>query len=323
MTNILPIASGKGGVGKSVVAANLGVALALRGKTVILVDLDLGASNLHTFLGVKNTHAGLGSYIQKQERNIEALIVDTDIPRLYLVPGDVLIPGTANLPYFTKQRIIKQLNELIADFVLLDLGSGTAFNTVDFFLSSTAGVVVTSPETTAILNAYSFLKTALFRLLYRSFPAKSPERETIQAFMGERIEGSAIGFSSLVDSLMAIDPESGRLARDRLAGFLPRVVLNMGRSTHDFTLGGKLRQIAGKNLEIGIEYIGYIRSDRSVHLSILKRQPAILLEPNSVFTSDIYGLADRLISRPVPEAPFLHDGDEDIQSLQAEMAGGE
>ena len=294
----------------------------MRGKTVILVDLDLGGSNLHTFLGVKNKHAGLGSYVQKQERNIEALIVDTDIPRLYLVPGDVLIPGTANLPYFTKQRIIKQLNALIADFVLLDLGSGTAFNTVDFFLASTAGLLVTSPETTAILNAYSFLKTALFRLLYRSFPPRSVERETIQNFMGERIEGSSLGIGGLVDSLLAIDPESGRLAQDRLAGFLPRVVLNMGRSTHDFALGGKLRQIAGKNLDIGIEYIGYIRSDRSVRLSILKRQPAILLDPNSVFTSDIYSLADRLIGRPMPEAPFLHEDDEDIRALQAELTDG-
>ena len=59
---VLPIASGKGGVGKSLVAANLSVALAQAGKRVYLVDLDLGASNLHLLLGISGIKKGLGTY---------------------------------------------------------------------------------------------------------------------------------------------------------------------------------------------------------------------------------------------------------------------
>ena len=58
---IIPVASGKGGVGKSLLSANLAIALGQSGKKVILADLDLGASNLHLVLGVQSPKQGLGT----------------------------------------------------------------------------------------------------------------------------------------------------------------------------------------------------------------------------------------------------------------------
>ena len=60
---IIPIASGKGGVGKSLLAANLAVTLGKAGKDVILADLDLGASNLHLALGQQAPKTGLGTFL--------------------------------------------------------------------------------------------------------------------------------------------------------------------------------------------------------------------------------------------------------------------
>lgn len=65
MTAIVPVASGKGGVGKTIATANLGISLAQAGKTVILADLDLGAANLHTILGIRNRQPGIGHIISK------------------------------------------------------------------------------------------------------------------------------------------------------------------------------------------------------------------------------------------------------------------
>ena len=153
MATIIPVASGKGGVGKTLLVSNLGVSLARRGKTVILVDLDLGSSNLHTLLGIKNRYPGIGSFIYKHESSLESLLVETGMPQLYLIPGDSLFPGTANLQYFMKLRIMKELSRLVADYVLLDLGAGSAYNTVDFFINTHNGLNVNPPQKTAQHNS--------------------------------------------------------------------------------------------------------------------------------------------------------------------------
>ena len=145
MLSIVPVASGKGGVGKTILTVNLAVTLAKRGKTVILMDLDLGSSNLHTCLGIKNRFPGIGDYILDNSRSLESLIIETDIPRLYFIPGDALVPGSANLSYFKKKKLLKETESLIADYVFMDLAAGSAYNTIDFFLSSSSGLIITHP----------------------------------------------------------------------------------------------------------------------------------------------------------------------------------
>jgi len=69
---IIPVASGKGGVGKSVIAANMSLALAQSGKSTVAMDLDLGGSNLHTLLGIKNTQAGIGNFLSGGSLKLQA-----------------------------------------------------------------------------------------------------------------------------------------------------------------------------------------------------------------------------------------------------------
>ena len=320
MKSIVPVASGKGGVGKSVFVANLGVCMASYGKTSIIVDLDLGGSNLHTFFGIKNNNPGLGHMIHKKGTSLEALIVPTEIGRLYLIPGDGLLPGTANLRYFTKRKIIAGINSLVADYVIVDLGAGSSFNIIDFFLISSTGILVTTPETTAILNAYSFLKGALFRLLYRSFPSGSRERQVIQAFATDRMEGSSHSLELLIGNLDALDKSSGRTARQALSSICPRVVINMGSSTEDVRTGLRLRQTAQKNLCIDVEYVGFIAKDDIVPASIIKRTPALLLDPSSRFAKSVDATARKLLTGREPSLPRLHEDNEDLETIAAEYA---
>ncbi len=319
MTTILPVASGKGGVGKTVFVANLGIALAKRGKTVLLIDLDLGGSNLHTCLGMSNKQPGVGNYIYKSESSLESLIVGTNYPQLYFISGDSLLPGTANLNYFVKKKIIKQMHDLIADYIIIDLGAGTAYNTLDFFLVSTKGLLVATPETTSILNAYSFMKSALYRLLYRSFPPNSSERDCIYDFITDRIEGTDTSFTNLIDSLGDISAESGNYAREQLTSLYPRIILNMGRSPQDIALGSKLREIAGNNLGIVVEYIGFIGYEDLVRRSILERTPTIVGHPSSAFGKQIDQIAQKLIATPVPKEPRLFESDEDLKELAEKL----
>ena len=318
MAHIIPIASGKGGVGKTLITANLGVALAQAGKTTILVDLDLGASNLHTCLGVRNRHSGLGNFIYKQENSIESLVVQTDIPRLYMIPGDALLPGTANRPYFQKMKILKGMEQLVADYVFLDLGAGSAYNTLDFYLSSLIGIIVTTPETTSILNAYTFLKSAIIRLIQRSFHYKSAERAAVNEFMQGKIEGTDLTLEALVGQLGAVSPDSAELARKQIERFLPRVILNMGHTPQDIALGSKLRQIVQKNLAVDVEYIGYLPHSPNLTRSILERKPAALTHPQDEFVQAVRNLAKKLIESPMPQRPELYEDNEDLYEIAEE-----
>src|SRR2546430_5139719 len=85
---IIAIGSGKGGVGKSLLAANLGIYLAQLGKQVVLIDADLGGANLHTFVGVERPAVTLARFLDQRAQKLEECMVDTSVNGLRLVAGD-------------------------------------------------------------------------------------------------------------------------------------------------------------------------------------------------------------------------------------------
>ena len=105
------------------------------------------------------------------------------------------------MDYFSKKKILKEINQLDADYVILDLGAGSAYNTLDFFLVTYKSILVTTPEITSILNAYSFLKSSAFRFFTQQFSARSEERKFIQEFTHTRLEGTELSFIKLIDEL--------------------------------------------------------------------------------------------------------------------------
>ena len=126
---IIPVASGKGGVGKSFISANLAIALAELGHKVIAVDLDFGGANLHSFLGLSNRNPGIGDFLQARIAELDELLVPSDIPNLQFLSGDGKTPFMANIAYAQKIKLISRLKKLPADYILLDLGAGSSFNT--------------------------------------------------------------------------------------------------------------------------------------------------------------------------------------------------
>lgn len=321
MNHVIPIASGKGGVGKTLVAANVGIALAQQNKTVVLVDLDLGGSNLHTVLGIRNRHPGIGHFIHGQAESLESLIIRTRQDRLFFVAGDGLFAGTANMPYWKKIAIGKQLATLPADYVLLDLGSGTAYNTLDLYLTSSLGLIVTTPDTTAILNAYLFLKSAMLRLLQRSFPGRSAERAAIDEFMHEKVEGADLSMATLAGLLDEVSPDAARTARAALDSFRPRIVMNMGRMPSDIQLGTRLRTIARNNLDCDVAFLAYLPHDELAMRSAIDRSPTLLAHPRCPFSAAVHDLARKLVDQPMPEPAHLYAEDQDLSELEQEFIG--
>ena len=198
----------------------------------------------------------------------------------------------------------------------MDLGAGSSYNIIDFFLISKTGLLVTTPETTSILSAYAFLKTAMFRMLFRSFPVRSSEREIIQNFITERMEGTDNSFLKLTELLSKTNYESGAYSLKQINSFYPRIVLNIGRNKQAIALGSKLRQICKKNIGINMEYIGFIEYTDQVSVSIIKRTALVLSSPNSQFARAIRKIAENLIQITYIEKPVLYDANEDIINLE-------
>ena len=108
---IIPVASGKGGVGKSLFSANLAIALGKAGKKVVLADLDLGASNLHLVLGIQANKTGIGTFLSKTS-SFEDIVIETEYDNVLFVPGDSEIPGFAALKIYQRNALVKELLKL-------------------------------------------------------------------------------------------------------------------------------------------------------------------------------------------------------------------
>ena len=316
MIQILPIASGKGGVGKSAISLNLSIALAQLGKKVILCDFDFGGANLHTMLGHKNNKPGLGHFINKLEDHLEPLIQETAVENLGFIAGDCLIPGTANMDFFSKRKILKELNQLDADYVILDLGAGSAYNTLDFFLVTYKSILVTTPEITSILNAYSFLKSSAFRFFAQQFSAKSEERKFIQDFTHTRLEGTELSFVNLMEELYKKFPESSAKAINKLDLFRPQVILNKGRESNDIAMGQRLKSLVKNKLNMNMEFIGFIPQDDEISLSIARRTPLILSNPEGDFARRVYPTAQRIIENDFSLNDAVFDEEKEDEVLQ-------
>ncbi|MBU0927653.1 MAG: P-loop NTPase [Spirochaetes bacterium] len=303
---ILPIASGKGGVGKSLVAANLSIALAQAGKSVVLVDLDLGASSLHLILGFNARKHGLGTYLSGAKVRFEDIIYPTDYPNLRFVPGDAEIPGLANISYRQKTQIAKRLLAIDdADYLVLDLGAGTGANILDFFLLSGRGIVVTAPTLTATLNAYLFLKNAVFRLMWDSFKPRSKARAVLESLKKDGASLQRAYIPEILGRVSEVDPASRAAFDMRMSKLSPRLVLNMLEDPKDADKAQKIRRSCREYLGMDLEHLGIIYRDDLQDVALGSRIPIIRYKPQSVLSQAIYRIADKLVSSEGDEDAFL------------------
>ncbi len=318
--HILPIASGKGGVGKSLVAANLSIALAQAGKRVVLADLDLGASNLHIILGMPVVKKGIGTFLSTPGSDFSEIVLDTDYPGLRFVPGDAEIPGLANINQKQKAALIRRLLGMEADYLVLDLGAGTSTNILDFFLMSSRGIVVTTPALTATLNAYLFLKNAVFRLMYSSFKKQSPAFLFLESLRKDGASFQKIFIPAILDKVAQIDPESHAKLAGRMTAFRPRLVLNMLEDPKTADRASKIRRSAGEYLNVGLEHLGVIARDAFQDIALGSRIPVIRYKPQSLLAQAVYRIADKIVSAEDEEDELLTEDllDESFQAAELE-----
>ena len=177
MQTIYSIGGGKGGVGKSFVAASLGTLLAGSGKSVVLVDLDLGGlqpAHLFGYAGTRRWIEPLSGPGRNADRAGGGFKTFKD--NLFLISSNNCSMEIPNLCHAQKIKLINAIQGLPYDYIILDLGAGTNFNTLDFFLVSQQGIFVCTPEPTSIENTFRFIKAVYLRGLKQIVKGNDFER---------------------------------------------------------------------------------------------------------------------------------------------------
>jgi len=289
------VGGGKGGTGKSLVTANLGLTLARMGHRVCLLDADLGTANLHTFLGLEAPQRTLSDFLERKVERIEDLIVATENSNLALISGARDVIEVANLKFVQKVKLFRHIRNLDFDFVLIDLGSGTSFNVVDFFLIADFGIFVASPEPTAVENTYRFIKSFYHRLLSRSIKNHNLKQMVTDALKGRR--GRPIQNPvELLDAIEAEKPEIGLKVKQEISSFRLKLIVNQVRTASDFKVGRYMRSACLKYFGLQMDFVGSIVFDDKVWQSIRMRRPFVTQHPNTMAAQNIRAICESLRS---------------------------
>ena len=279
-SSIWSIGGGKGGTGKTFIAVNLGICLSRFGGEVVLIDTDLGGANIHTLLGLSFPQQTLSDFINKRVEGIRDVVVDTDIPNLGLVVGAQDLLNAANPKEPQKWKLIRHINSLDVDYIILDLGAGNSFNVLDFFLMSENEILVVTPEPTCIENTYRFIKSAFFRKV-KKIISHFGVKEIIEMAMDQRNERGIKTPFDIIELAGEVDKSIGLRLEHELESFRPKLIINQVRTKSDVDIGFSMRSAFLKYFGISMDYLGYIVYDDDVWQSIQKRKPLVLEFPQS------------------------------------------
>jgi flagellar biosynthesis protein FlhG len=315
---VVAVGGGKGGVGKSVIAVNLAIAMAQRGRRVVLVDGDLGAANLHTLLGIERPGLTLEALFTRQVATLDEALHATRIDNLRLLPGTTSQVGAANITHAHKVKLLRQIRALDAEVVVLDVGAGVAFNTLDLFDVADLRVLVTTPQLTAIQNAYAFLKGALLRALRPC--AHGPA----QAALFEAAAGNGVGrIEALLARAGAEDPRFRARLEQGLGGFRASLIGNLVHQRSERNVFHAVARMVKDFLGLEVPVLGVLWNERTLHDSVTLRTPLLATGADTDAARSLRQMALALLEEPISrqqpgaEEPHGSQGSQPSQSSQA------
>jgi len=293
---VISVGGGKGGVGKSCFAANLGFSLAHTGKKVVLVDADLGAANLHTMVGIRYAAKTLEDFIKGSCGTVEQAILDTPYPGLRLLSSASDILSLAGPNYKERMRLLKGIDAIDCDVLIFDIAAGTHVRAIDFFSLAPVMVILTEPVPTSLENSFSFLKNLLLRQLLRVFYHDREMRSFIQHALSPGAGEQHVHFSELIEKLEKREPkkltEYNRRFLNKLNGLF--MVANRVKSQAQTQAFDMFMKIVKRYLGLQLRIVGHLPFEADMDNAIITRTPFCSKYPHNGYSLEIQRIVERL-----------------------------
>lgn len=292
-STIIAIGGGKGGVGKSFFSSSLSIFLSHLGFKTLLIDLDLGAGNIHTCLGEGLPSIGINEFLTNTEMQLSDTIKPTRIPNLSMIAGCSDSYDIANITDEQKSRLMSAIHGHQTDYIVLDLSAGTHGATLDFFLMAERKIVVMTPEPSSIENAYRFMKASFYRRLKR-FEYQLHLESQLEQLMKERNKWGIRSPADLMKILKEQNPQNGENLARVMNALEFEIVLNQCRSLRDHDLGPQVKSVCHKYFGIPCHLMGQIEYDNAVWQSLRKKSPLVIEYPHSRLYAQLLSMARKI-----------------------------
>ena len=291
---LIAVGGGRGGVGKSLVAVNLAVYFAQLGKDVVLVDADVGGSNLHAHFGI-----GAGRIDPNvDDQGVEALrraLVPTSVPGLSLLPAPHdAVTRSPELRGGRKTRWLTMLRQLAADYVVVDVGSGHGDFALDVMLAADIPVAVTVPEPPAVETTYRFVRAAFRRRLRRALGRDKLRLSLLERAFADL--GMLPAPIDLVRRLSKAEKSLADLAWGLAQGMRIQLVVNQTRVRTDAELGAWMSGLVARHYGVALEELGHVEHDDTVWLTVRRNRPLLVDSPTSKSARNVERIARRVLA---------------------------
>ncbi|HEV3031819.1 MAG TPA: helix-turn-helix domain-containing protein [Polyangia bacterium] len=295
--HVLAFAAGRGGTGRSLLAANVAVYLAQTGKKVVAIDADPAGGSLHLLLGTPRPPRGFGEFLRARVEGLTELMVDTPVAGVSLIGGEGSAFG-ATRPKQTAKGILAAIADLEVDYVVLDLGPPDSTLVLDLWLAADVPILVTLPDPASIEATYRFVKSAFVRRLRATrgleklvTNPQGPPRAALDLYRAAR-DGAG---------------PAERLEQE-IRRYRPRFIVNQTRTLPDLKLGGWMQAAARRRLGHAFDYLGHVESDETVWLAARRRRPLMAEYPEAKVAKNIERISRRLLSAEGERPTGIHTG---------------
>ncbi|MGK5093603.1 P-loop NTPase [Deltaproteobacteria bacterium TL4] len=284
---IISMGSGKGGVGKTLILANLAYLCALSGKKIALVDLDISCSDLQVVFGIYRPKYSLSDFFTQKVSSLTPLMLPVSKSQnLFLIAGTGNTLSSTQLSFSQKIKLSQALSELPVDVIMLDVGAGIHADVLDFYLEADIPLVIGTPHSASIFDLSRFIKLSTVRYIARAFAQNDPVRQQLYAREYPTIK-------ALLESTDKMDAVHRKMVIELMMCHKPQLIINKVsasssdkhlRAFQNFTF-----QFSGKS-----EVLGLIPYGEEVEQAVNECQPLYEANPQSPVSQALAGILSKL-----------------------------